>query len=69
MEVKEIIPNLNKRVKYKDSISYTFTGSTIKKDKYGKIYYTAELLDKNKHSVLIVGLGDVEPLDLQKEEL
>lgn len=63
MEVKEIIPNLNKQVKYKESISYTLTGSTIKKDKYGKIYYTAELLDKNKNSVLIVGLEDIECLD------
>lgn len=64
MEVKEIIPNLNKRVRYKDSTSYTLNGSTIKKDKNGKIYYTAELLDKNKNSVLIVGLEDVKCLDL-----
>lgn len=60
MEVKEIIPNLNKKVKYKDSTSYTLNGSTIRKDKNGKIYYDAELLDKNKHSVLIVKLEDVE---------
>jgi hypothetical protein len=64
MEVKEIIPNLNKRVKYKDNTSYTLNGSTIKKDKYGRIYYNAELLDKNKHSVLIVRLEEIECLDL-----
>lgn len=64
MQVKEIIPNLNKKVGYKDSTSYTLTGSTIKKDATGKIYYTAELLDKNKNSVLIVGLEDVKCLDL-----
>ena len=63
MEVKEIIPTLNKRVRYKDSVSYTFVGSTIRKDKYGNIYYTAELLDKNKHSVCTVKLEDVKCLD------
>lgn len=60
MEVKEIIPSLNKKVKYCNSTSYTLNGCTIKKDKTGKIYYTAELLDKNKHSVLIVKLEDIE---------
>lgn len=64
MEVKEIIPNLNKRVRYKDSTSYTLNGSTIKKDSKGKIYYTAELLDKNKHSVLIVGLNEIDSLEV-----
>ena len=64
MEVKEIIPNLNKKVRYKDSTSYTLNGSTIRKDKTGKIYYDAELLDKNKHSVLIVKLEEVKCLDL-----
>ena len=62
MEVKEIVPNLNKKVRYKDSTSYTLNGSTIRKDESGKIYYDAELLDKNKHSVLIVKLEDVEEL-------
>lgn len=64
MEIKEIIPNLNKRVGYKDSTTYTLTGSTIRRNKQGRIYYTAELLDKNKNSVLIVGLEDVKCLDL-----
>ena len=64
MEVKEIISNLNKIVRYKDSTSYTLNGSTIKKDASGKIYYTADLLDKNKHSILTVRLEDIECLDL-----
>ena len=63
MEVKEIIPNLNKRVRYKDSISYTLSGSTIRKDKHGQIYYTAELLDKNRRSVCTVKLEDVKCLE------
>lgn len=63
MEVKEIIPNLNKRVRYKESTSYTLNGSTIRKDKYGKIYYDAELLDKNKNSICIVKLEDVKCLE------
>lgn len=60
MEVKDIIPNLNKRVKWKDSTSYTLTGSTIRKSKDGHTYYSAELLDKNQNSVCIVGLEEVE---------
>ena len=63
MEVKEIIPHLNKRVRYKDSITYILNGATIRRKENGKIYYDAELLDKNKHSVLIVKLEEVECLD------
>jgi hypothetical protein len=60
MEVKEIIPNLNKPVKWRGGTSYTMTGCTIKKDKQGNIYYTAELLDKNKNSICIVKLEEVK---------
>ena len=60
MEVKEIIPNLNKRVKWGDSTSYTLIGGIIRRNKYGDIYYTAELLDKNQNSVCIVKLEEVE---------
>lgn len=64
MEVKAIIPNLNKPVKWRGSTSYTMTGCTIKKDKQGNIYYTAELLDnKNGNSVCIVRLEEVEKYD------
>lgn len=59
MEVKEIIPNLNKKVTYNGS-EYTFTGSIVRKNEQGKIFYQAELLDKNKNSVCIVKLEDVK---------
>ena len=59
MEVKEIIPNLNKKVIY-DGSEYTFTGGTIRKDEKGRIFYQAEILDKNKNSVCVVKLEDVE---------
>jgi hypothetical protein len=59
MEVKEIIQNLNRPVVHNGSV-YTLTGSTIRKDKNGHIYYTAELLDKNKNSICIVKLEGVE---------
>ena len=58
MEVKEIVPNLNRPVIY-NGAEYTLTGSTIRKNKHGQLYYTAELLDKNKNSVCIVKLEDV----------
>lgn len=59
MEVKDIIPNLNKKVIY-DGSEYTLTGSIVKKDEQGKIFYRAEILDKNKNSVCIVGLEDIK---------
>ena len=64
MQIKEIIPNLNQRVRYKDSTSYTFTGGIVKKKENGEIYYLVELIDKNKNSLLIAGLEDIECLDL-----
>jgi hypothetical protein len=59
MEVKEIVPNLNRAVKYNGS-EYKLAGSIIRKNEQGKIFYQAELLDKNKNSVCIVRLEDVE---------
>ena len=59
MEVKEIVPNLNNKVIY-NGAEYTLTGSTIRKDKQGKLYYSAELLDKNENSICIVSLEAVE---------
>lgn len=59
MEVKEIIPNLNRAVIYNGS-EYTLTGSTIRKNENGQIYYSAELLDKNQNSVCIVRLEEVK---------
>ena len=59
MEIKEIIPNLNKKVTFNGS-EYTLVGSAIRKNEQGKIFYQAELLDKNKNSVCIVKLEDVK---------
>ena len=63
MEIKEIIPNLNRPVVYGGSI-YTLVGSTVRKDEKGKLFYQAEILDKNKNSVCTVKLEDVKCLDL-----
>ena len=59
MQVKEIIPNLNNKVTYNGS-EYKLNGSIVRKNEQGKIFYQAELLDKNKNSVCIVKLEDVE---------
>lgn len=59
MEIKEIVPNLNKTVIY-DGTEYTLTGSTIRKNEQGKVFYQAEILDKSKNSVCIVRLEDVK---------
>lgn len=59
MEVKEITQNLNHTVTY-NGAEYTLTGATIRRDKHGQVCYSAELLDKNKNSVCIVKLEDVE---------
>lgn len=59
MEVKEIIPNLNRAVIYNGS-EYKLNGSVIRKNEQGEIFYQAELLDKNKNSVCIVRLEDVK---------
>lgn len=58
MELKEIIPNLNRPVVYNGS-AYILTGSIVRKDKKGKLYYQAEILDKNKNSICIVKLEDI----------
>lgn len=63
MEVKEIIPNLNRAVIYNGS-EYQLISSTIRKNEKGKIFYQAELLDKNKNSICIVKLEDVKCLNL-----
>jgi hypothetical protein len=59
MEVKEIIPNLNRAVIFNGS-EYILKGSTIRKNEQGNIFYQAELLDKNKNSIYIVKLEDVK---------
>ncbi len=58
MEVKEIIPNLNRAVFY-DGSEYKLTGSIVRKNAQGQTFYQAELLDKNNNSICIVKLEDV----------
>jgi hypothetical protein len=62
MEVRDIIPNLNRAVMYGGS-EYKLTGSIIRKDAQGQIFYQAELLDKNNNSVCITKLEDVKCLN------
>lgn len=62
MEIKEIIPNLNKPVKYNDSL-YTLSAGIIRKKENGETYYQAEVMDKNKNSVRITRLTDVEVIE------
>lgn len=59
MEVKEIIPNLNRYVLFEGS-TYLLKGGIIRKDENGKIYYSAELLDKNERSILYAKLEKVK---------
>ena len=58
MEVKDIKENLNKPVMFGNYI-YILTGITTRKNINGEIYYTAELLDRDKNSVCQVKLGDI----------
>lgn len=59
MELKDIIPNLNMPVKYAGA-TYILRGSVVRKTEYGQVYYTAELLDKNKRSLVYADLKAVE---------
>ena len=59
MDVKEIVPNLNRAVVYNGSI-YKLTGSIIRRNERGRLFYQAEILDKNNNSVNIVSLEDIE---------
>ena len=59
MEVKEITPNLNRPVYY-NGTEYILTGSTIRRDSGGKLFYQAELLDKCGNSVIIARLEEVQ---------
>lgn len=63
MKLEEVKPNLNKKVKYKDSAgAYELTACILRKNGNG-IYYQAELLDvRCGNSVIICKLEDVEVL-------
>ena len=55
MGPKEVIENLNRRVRLPDGYEGRFTGATIRKDESGRVFYQAEL-----RSVRICRLEDVE---------
>jgi hypothetical protein len=59
MEIKDIISNLNKKVIYNGS-EYILNASTIRKNRQSKIFYQAELLDRNQNCVYIVRLEDIK---------
>ena len=43
MGPKEVIANLNRRVRLPDGYEGRFTGATIRKDESGRVFYQAEL--------------------------
>lgn len=59
MEIKDIIPNLNKPVIFRNA-KYTLRGSIVRKSAEGELYYLAELLDANGNSICIAKLSDIE---------
>lgn len=61
MGPREVIANLNKRVRLPDGYEGRFTGATIRKDESGRVFYQAELQDLTAlRSVRICRLEDVE---------
>ena len=58
MTEKDILPNLNQIVSYKNTL-YKLTGVMIKKNDKGEIYYVAEIKDLNANSICWVRLEDV----------
>ena len=59
MEIKEVIPNLNKPVIFRNS-KYTLRGSIVRKSEEDNLVYFAELLDTNGRSIVIAKLSDIE---------
>lgn len=61
MGPKEVIANLNRRVRLPDGYEGRFTGATIRKRDSGEVFYQAELQDLTAlRSVRICKLEDVE---------
>lgn len=61
MGPKEVIANLNRRVRLPDGYEGCFTEATIRKDESGRVFYQAELQDLTAlRSVRICRLEDVE---------
>jgi calcineurin-like phosphoesterase family protein len=59
MTEKDILPNLNQIVSYKNTL-YKLTGVMIKKNDKGEIYYVAEIKDFNANSICWIRLEDVD---------
>lgn len=59
MELKEIIPNLNRPVLFNGG-KYILIGSVVRRNEKGVLYYQAELLDKCGRSICYTRLEDVE---------
>lgn len=59
MELRDIIPNLNKEVVY-DGNLYIMRESIVWKDTMGNINYSAVLIDKNANSQYRVGIKDIK---------
>lgn len=59
MTEKDILPNLNQIVSYKNTL-YKLTGVMIKKNDKGEIYYVAEIKDLNANSICWIRLEDVD---------
>lgn len=61
MGPREVIENLNRRVRLSDGYEGRFTGATIRKDENDRVFYQAELQDLTApQSVRICRLEDVE---------
>lgn len=58
MELKEIIPNLNREVEYNGKL-YIMRESIVWKDQQGNVNYSAILLDPNGNSQYRVSIKEV----------
>ena len=58
MELKDIIPNLNREVEYKGK-PYIMKESIVWKDKQGNVNYSAVLADPNGNSQYRVSIKEV----------
>jgi hypothetical protein len=58
MELKDIIPNLNREVEYKGN-NYIMRESIVWKDQRGDVNYSAILLDPNGNSQYRVSIKDI----------
>jgi len=59
MELKDIIPNLNREVEYNGG-THTMSESIVWKDKRGNVKYSAILLDPNGRSQYRVNIENIK---------